>query len=185
MTYHYANPPVEARPAPSMVAPTAEAAVAAPLAGVNHWALSFVVAALLVAVLAGVVYLFAPRPDPLVVNMPAVAPVLTQAPLDVPSFVEFSGVSLPEPVQAGTQDKTKIGLAQHSAFLLISAGGSQWGCSVPTEERGCPGLMFACANVRGVNDVESDGTPSFLPAWFSLSLDVRQRMVDACAGGQP
>lgn len=181
MTYHYANPPVEARPAPSLVAPTAEAAVAAPLAGVNHWALSFVVAALLVAVLAGVVYLFAPRPDPLVVNMPAVAPGSAPGPL----FAEFSGAGLPEPVQAGTQDKTKIGLAQHSAFLLISAGGSQWGCSVPTEERGCPGLMFACANVRGVNDVESDGTPSFLPAWFSLSLDVRQRMVDACAGGQP
>lgn len=123
MTYQYANPPMEAQQAPNMVAPVADAATA-PLRGANHWIASFVVAALLVAVFAGLVYVFAPQTEeqPLTINIPAVAPVPTPPALDVPSFAEFAaGGDSMALVQTDPTGAVMVGMARQDQQAVAGA----------------------------------------------------------------
>lgn len=171
MTFLYANPPAGAQPAPPTLAVATEATTANPPAWAR-WIVSFGVAALLVVVFGVIVYFIAPPSNqPAPTTAPAVAPLPTWPALNAPSFAEFSGAS---------------GEMERAQYLQISADGSRWACSdlvveMPNGGDGCPGLMFACNTISGVNDIEgADYGPSYVLAWFSLHENARQRSVEAC-----
>lgn len=94
--FAYANPPMT-DPAPSLVSPVATTTAAAPAQStVADWLKVLGVAALLVALFAGGMYVFvagqADQP-PVEITMPTAPAVPTQPPLDMPSFLDFAGRS--------------------------------------------------------------------------------------------